>query len=609
MTQHEIEQVKDFVLTLLSNAPDNQLPGSALGSAIQAKFPGLLVNQEFGSLARFFNQHCNEVSVVGKQGADVVWGGKTNILSSKVSGNSKGIGAWRKVRGAVEDLMSQTEPSQVDPSMTRRPTVSEPWQPIEDLPSDWKSLQNPGLINQTKAWLEQARRLKSTNSYDAFLVRLRREWAIETGVLERLYTITEGATKTLIEQGLDAAFLSHSDTDRKPEDVIAMIRDQEEAIILLEQFAVGERPLNLTYLRQLHTVLTKHQESYEAVSSLGQKTYQPLKGGEWKELPNSLGGSEVVQFAPPVQVDSEMERLLALHQGHEKNQIPPDVEAAWLHHRFTLIHPFADGNGRVARCLATLVFLKAHWFPLVITRSDRETYISALRKADRGDLKPLVEFFGNLQSKAIRQAFSLEEETRTVETKIKGVLASARGRIRDLRNEQEKLLLQLITSTDALHDTLVKRLKEVAGEINEEMFDEDAEIKATVQFAIRNDEKAGYHSVQIIRYAKDRGYFANRGLYQSWAVLKIGGKRPAEILFSFHGVGKSTNMLACASMAYTKFVTPEGVSQIADVTPLSSEPFQFAYTEDPHDVGKRFGTWVEDRIVDGLNYWQKSIEL
>jgi Fic family protein len=491
----------------------------------------------------------------------------------------------------------------------KRPKVSEPWQPIDDLPVDWQKLVNPSIQNQTKAWLEQAAQLKNKESYEAFLVRLRREWAIETGILERLYTLTEGATKTLIEKGLDAAYLSHSDTDQRPEDVIAMIHDQEEAINAVEQFVTGKVPLTVGFIRHLHTILTRHQQTYEAENALGQTIHPVLKQGEWKELPNSLGGPDGVQFAPPVQVDSEMERLITLHLNHDAMGVSPDVEAAWLHHCFTLIHPFVDGNGRVARCLATLVFLRANWFPLVITRADREPYISALRMADSGDLKPLIDFFGSLQSKAIRQALSLGEETHVAATKLKGVLASAREKIRDLKTEQEKLKQQLITTADALHENVVQRLKHVQREIETELDREDVPIDVRVQSAQRDDTKADYHSIQIIQCAKAQHYFANRGVYQAWALLKLSGKRPVEILFSFHGVGKSTNMLACAAMVYSRFVTDKGVSQVGDLLPLTDEPFQFTYNENPTAVLKRFGIWLEDRIVDGLNYWQKSIEI
>jgi len=86
-----------------------------------------------------------------------------------------------------------------------------------------------------------------------------------------------------------------------------------------------------------------------------------------------------------------MDRLIELHQEHLSKEITPEVEAAWLHHRFIQIHPFQDGNGRMARTLASLVFLRVGWFPLVIHRDDRDVYIDALEEADRGDLNPLIQ--------------------------------------------------------------------------------------------------------------------------------------------------------------------------------------------------------------------------
>jgi Fic family protein len=58
-----------------------------------------------------------------------------------------------------------------------------------------------------------------------------------------------------------------------------------------------------------------------------------------------------------------MERLIGLYQDSDGEH--PVARAAWLHHRFISIHPFEDGNGRVARALTLLVLLKANYAPLV----------------------------------------------------------------------------------------------------------------------------------------------------------------------------------------------------------------------------------------------------
>ena len=100
------------------------------------------------------------------------------------------------------------------------------WKPIEDLPPGAESLARPETTALVAAWKEYAHSLENRNGYHRFLTRLRREWAIETGVLERLYSCGEGATKTLIEKGFDEALISHGDTDRPAREVIAIIKDQ-----------------------------------------------------------------------------------------------------------------------------------------------------------------------------------------------------------------------------------------------------------------------------------------------------------------------------------------------------------------------------------------------
>jgi hypothetical protein len=71
----------------------------------------------------------------------------------------------------------------------------------------------------------------------------------------------------------------------------------------------------------------------------------------------------------------------------------PLILAAVTHHKFTQIHPFDDGNGRVARLWSNYILLKSGYTPLIIRTSKKENYLTALQKADVGDIDPLVIFF------------------------------------------------------------------------------------------------------------------------------------------------------------------------------------------------------------------------
>lgn len=488
--------------------------------------------------------------------------------------------------------------------------ASHVWKPIDDLPATWTDFTNPQAEALMAAWQDQAKHLRAKQSYNEFLTRLRRQWAIETGVLERLYSLSDGATKTLIEKGLDAAFIGHEDTDHNPSDVVVMIQDQHATIEGLYQFISGQRPLGTSYIKELHRTLTEHQLRYNAIDTLGQAVIRALPRGEWKKLPNNVEGPGdfKFEFCPPEHVSTEIDRLLSLHEQHEKWRVPPYIEAAWLHHAFTLIHPFTDGNGRVARCLATLVFLKHDWFPLVVTRNDRDEYITALRQADKGDLRRLIQLFTALQGRAIREAFSLSEELVYEHVAIGNILDAVKGRFSRLRQERETQKQQVIVTADTLQALVSERLNEVAEEITAAISSEGKNFKSYSTSAARNAYNATYNYYQIVECARAQGYFASLEVYQAWADLTILTGTRTEILFAFHGMGKgSTGIIACSAMYYTKQASETGESMIGEVVPLSEEPFTLTYQENPTEVERRFRQWVNDRIILGLDRWRKAV--
>ena len=142
---------------------------------------------------------------------------------------------------------------------------------------------------------------------------------------------------------------------------------------------------------------------------------------EWPNNPTRPDGKEH-QYCPPEHVAAEMDRLIGLHQTHRTADVAPDVSAAWLHHRFTQIHPFQDGNGRVARAITSLVLISAGWFPLVVTRDDRSRYIEALGDADEGNLVPLANLIAKLQRKQFLRALSIAEEVQSQDQQLEQML-------------------------------------------------------------------------------------------------------------------------------------------------------------------------------------------
>jgi Fic family protein len=342
------------------------------------------------------------------------------------------------------------------------------WRPIESLPENWREMAHDELGALASVWQEQQELLENTQSYRKFLDKMRRKIAIETGVIERLYTIDRGTTQLLIEHGIDEAIIQHGTTDKPVAQVVALIRDQEKAIEGIFDFVASQRDLSNSYIKQLHQFLTRHQEYTEAQDQFGNIGKVPLLRGGWKKQPNNpQRNGEIFYYCPPEQVDSEMDRLINWYLDYQNQQVNPDVLAAWLHHRFTQIHPFQDGNGRVARVLASLVFIRAKWFPLVITRDDRTDYIIALEKADEHNLQPLVSLFAKAQKQAFLGSLSLSEEILAEGETFQAILDAA---VQKIKKKHETSLLEAKKNVqqhaDSLFNLAKNRFTIVVEELN-----------------------------------------------------------------------------------------------------------------------------------------------
>jgi Fic family protein len=85
----------------------------------------------------------------------------------------------------------------------------------------------------------------------------------------------------------------------------------------------------------------------------------------------------------------EMDELFADISRNDRDVVEM---TAYFHHRFVEIHPFVDGNGRVARLLGNLYLLRNGYPPVVLDHKNRQNYYRALGEADNGDLVPFTMF-------------------------------------------------------------------------------------------------------------------------------------------------------------------------------------------------------------------------
>jgi hypothetical protein len=121
---------------------------------------------------------------------------------------------------------------------------------------------------------------------------------------------------------------------------------------------------------------------------------QPLPKGEYKILPNHVRTRKGTDhsYAPVDVTPPEMARLVSELRCDSFLAAHPVVQAAYAHYCLVVVHPFADGNGRVARALASAFTYRAISMPVVILSEQKEAYLTALERADEGDYQDFVDF-------------------------------------------------------------------------------------------------------------------------------------------------------------------------------------------------------------------------
>ena len=99
-------------------------------------------------------------------------------------------------------------------------------------------------------------------------------------------------------------------------------------------------------------------------------------------------------------------------QNIEKFELQPVKNAAFIHHEFVRIHPFIDGNGRVARLLTNFYLIKNGYPPIVIQKEYRKKYYKTLNKADQGNLSDFATFIARTVNESLQYYLSsfIDEE-------------------------------------------------------------------------------------------------------------------------------------------------------------------------------------------------------
>lgn len=219
-------------------------------------------------------------------------------------------------------------------------------------------------------------------------------------------TLTYGQTEILL---LFGKVIGEADV----RDVQEMTASNVGLKMMAEEARVKEMPLTQNFIRTLHRTLLR--EDYTVYRDLpgGVQTSYTVHAGQYKTRPNSVitRYGDRFEYASPEETPALMTDLVNWYNAAEQEAKMSPIElAALFHYRFIRIHPFEDGNGRIARLMMNYI-LTRHNYPMIVVRSRKKSeYLEALHQADLevgpvpsdgacaelDEIRPFLKYFNEL---------------------------------------------------------------------------------------------------------------------------------------------------------------------------------------------------------------------
>ena len=250
------------------------------------------------------------------------------------------------------------------------------WKPLTGMPPKAETWGFARYVELAEQWREARGALTAKgverSILDTWLACRRREFAIETGEIEGLYTLKRGITQQLIAEGLEGVTSSHTLENVEDATIRGLLKDQEAALELVFSTVKNQHPLSHHTLLSWHALLTRHQETgtglmLEGKAHLKQVQVEFKTKGMYKVESNNPKRADgvVYEYCPPEHVRAEMDRLFDLYAYVRRGEPPP-----------------------------------------IVTNELRDAYIDSLESADRGDLRMFAELLADLAGISIRSAIS-----------------------------------------------------------------------------------------------------------------------------------------------------------------------------------------------------------
>jgi Fic family protein len=238
---------------------------------------------------------------------------------------------------------------------------------------------------------------------------------------------------------LDSMTLSEN-TSKTEQEILNALRADE----LTFEYALSETALSERFVRELNALIE---------DGIGEcpGTYRP------RDVQISQAS-----FNPPDHLSVPFYMKQLTEEYNLSKTVHTVVKAAWLHDRFTQIHPFLDGNGRTGRLLQDFCLLAEGLLPTGIPSSKRDDYYDALAEADKNNWDRLIQIISLRELEVIAKAHAIANERKQRSGWIKALAKKAGDKKAGSQHKNYLVWAHKMNEIRAVFEETARELNEIS---------------------------------------------------------------------------------------------------------------------------------------------------
>jgi Fic family protein len=331
-------------------------------------------------------------------------------------------------------------------------------------------------VDAKRAELDSLRPIKAENMI-VIKEKLELDYNFYSNAIEG-NTLTLGETNALIKMNLEATIAKRQRDIQEMKGHIDAVNDLE---LFKEKYNEFKLPaeLNQNFIKNLHKKIFVEDEIKYSYHN-GNKRTSVVKAGEYKLFANSVRQPDgnIFEYMSPHETPSAMMDLVDWYNKNRET-VHPVVLGSIFHYKFIRIHPFGDGNGRMARLLLNFVLQSSGYSIVIVTTDDRKNYINNLDLTNNNftkeleyinsevinDFEPFVSYIANLELNYLSLMIRGAKGDELLD--VDDVIKQAQFRKENLSKNAETLTLAKVLNNSEMQNLANKDYEFVLDKINQ----------------------------------------------------------------------------------------------------------------------------------------------